>query len=113
MYQKLIAYKKENKTTSVPQYYKEDPKLAKWINHQRTSFKNKELSVERINYLESIGFVWKVHVIWIEMYERLVAYKHCHQSTVVPQRYVKDPSLGRWVTKQRVAYNKDKLSEKR
>ena len=80
---------------------------------QRVFYTKKELSVERINYFESIGFVWNIRFPWIEMYERLVAYKHCHQSTLVPHRYTEDPRLGHWVTKQRVAYNKDELSEKR
>ena len=51
------------------------------------------MSIEQINYLESIGFVWKIRVPWIEMYGRLVDYKICHQSTLVPSRYTEDLSL--------------------
>ena len=115
MYQRLIAYKKQHKTTSVPRHYKDDQQLAIWVKCQRADYKNKKLSIERINYLESIGFVWKIrcdYVPWIEMYERLVAYKQCHQSTLVARRYTENPRLGRWSTKQRVKYNKGKLSEK-
>jgi len=115
MYQNLIAYKKQYRTTFVPKRYKEGQNLGTWVYTQRQCYKKKEMSIERINYLESIGFVWKIRecVPWVEMYERLVAYKHCHHSTMVPSRYTEDPSLGMWVVKQRVAYKKDKLSEKR
>ena len=118
MYQRLITYKKQHKSTSVPKCYKEDQNLGRWVDNQRSIYKSKKLSVERINYLESIGFVWKFHnrgppIPWIEMYERLVIYKQHHQSTLVPQTYKEDARLGRWVATQRVAYNKDELSEKR
>jgi len=65
MYQKLIVYKNQHKSTSVPRTYKEDPQLASWVHYQRTVYTNKLLSVERVNYLESIGFVWKPLVPWI------------------------------------------------
>merc|ERR1712238_279289 len=115
MYQKLIAYKKENKTTSVPARYKEDQNLGVWVRYQRRCYKNKEISVERINYLESIGFVWKIRdqFPWIEMYKRLVVYKQCHQSTLVPHKCKEDRFLGQWVSRQRAEYNKGKLLEKR
>ena len=114
MYHRLILYKKKHKTASVPRRYKEDSRLATWVHTQRKCYKKKELSIERINYLESIGFVWKIvnYVPWIDMYDRLVTYKHCHQSTLVPQQYTEDTSLGQWVSKQRFKYKKGKLLEK-
>jgi len=119
MYQRLITYKKQHKTTSVPKSYTEvDSKLGPWVECQRTSYKKKKLSVERINDLESIGFSWKLRdsvpaIPWNEMYERLVAYKKYHQSALVPTRYKEDPRLGTWVQTQRFKYNKGKLLEKR
>ena len=115
MYQKLIVYKKQHNTTSVPQYYKEDTQLGCWVYNQRTAYKNKTISVEQINHLESVGFVWKIvdRVPWIEMYERLVTYKQCYQSTLVPLRFTENPRLGRWVSKQREKYNNNILSNVR
>jgi len=85
MYQNLIAYKKQHQTTSVPSRYKEGQNLGGWVRYQRQCYKNKELSIERINYLESIGFVWKVRDrAWIDMYDRLVAYKVQYGTTLVP-----------------------------
>jgi len=59
MYTRLKACNKQHKSTSVSGRYKEDQQLAKWVNNQRTFYKNKKLSVQRINDLEAIEFVWK------------------------------------------------------
>jgi len=115
MYQKLMTYKEQHKSTSVPRAYKADTALAAWVNTQRKFYKNKTISVEHMNYLECIGFVWKLRdlIPWIEMFERLVAYKQRYQSTLVPFHFTEDPRLGHWVSVQRIKCNKSKLSEKR
>merc|ERR1712238_453188 len=41
---------------------------------------------------------------WIEMFNHLVDYKTKFNSTSVPQRYVSDHHLGKWVNNQRTAY---------
>jgi hypothetical protein len=43
----------------VPQGYKEDPKLANWVNSQRTVFKNGTMNPERKRMLDEIGFDFK------------------------------------------------------
>ena len=115
MYQRLVAYKQQHQTTIVPQKYEEDQQLATWVHNQRVFYMKKQLSVERTNYLESIGFVWNLRncVPWIEMYKRLVVYKQHNQSTQVPYKYIEDPSLGSWVYRQGHAFKKDNLSESR
>ncbi|OEU21512.1 hypothetical protein FRACYDRAFT_224348 [Fragilariopsis cylindrus CCMP1102] len=114
MYQKLVAYKKKHKSTIVPTEYQADPSLGIWVHSQRTNYIKKELHIDRINHLESIGFVWNAYDMnWREIYYRLVAYKMQHDSTAVPYRCTEDPSLGLWVSTQRVAYNNGKLSGKR
>jgi hypothetical protein len=114
MYHRLVAYKKQHRSTIVPEYYKEDPKFGIWVSNQRKYYKNKTLSVERINRLESIGFVSDPSdKKWMEMYNRLVAFKKQHKSTKVPRRYMEDPQLGSWVYWQRHRYMENKLTEKR
>ena len=114
MYQKLVAYKKKHKSTNVPLKYQTDPKLGSWVSTQRKSYNKKVLSIDRINHLELIDFVWDSHdAKWMEMYSKLVEYKKQNKSTVVPKFYTEDPSLGLWVCNQRVVYNKGKLSGKR
>jgi DNA-binding SARP family transcriptional activator len=106
MFQKLVAYKKNHMSTNVPQNFKKDPKLGKWVTHQRTHYKNKRMTAERINCLDSIGFIWDLcDVQWMEMYQKLVANKKNHMSTNVPQNFKKDPKLGKWVSTQRRNYN--------
>jgi hypothetical protein len=115
MFQLLVAYKKERKSTNVPEGYKEDPKLAAWVSFQRQRYNSKSISIERINRLESIEFVWKHKdlVPWEEIYQRLVAYKKKHKSTIVPRRYEVDLKLGNWVKNQRIYYNNKQLSTER
>jgi len=106
----LVEYKKAHKgSTLVPHIYDANPELGMWTSKQRVTYKEKKLSTERINRLNGIGFVWKVctQVPWIESYNRLVAYKEKYGTTVVPQIYPEDPSLGLWVTKQRQRCKKE------
>jgi hypothetical protein len=114
MYQRLVTYKREYNSASVPHHYKEDPKLGRWVHHQRTHYKAKSISIYRINRLESTGFVWDPYDSqWMGMYEKLVAYKKQYRSTKVPQHYMEDPQLGKWINKQRVRYKKSELTDKR
>ena len=103
MYERLVTYKKKYKSTCVPTSYEDDPDLAIWVNNQRNK---KELAKDRINRLNSIGFVWDVYdALWTKMYERLVTYKKKYKSTCVPTSYEADEQLGRWVADQRTFNN--------
>jgi len=48
---------------------------------------------------------------WMEMYQRLVAYKKEHKDTRVHKGYNKDPKLGSWVSSQRTLYRDKKITE--
>jgi len=114
MFQRLVDYNNEFKSTNVPRSYKADPKLVIWVITQRTRYSKKELSADRINLLESIGFTWNPRdAQWMKMYNRLVAYNQQHKSTDVPSNYKADPPLGTWVKRQRKYYRNGKLSAKR
>jgi hypothetical protein len=113
-YQRLVAYKKKHKSTSVPRNHQGHLKLANWVSHQRTYYNNKQLSTERTNLLESIGFVWAPDdVRWMEMYSKLIECKKQNKSTMVPIHCTEDPSFGNWVYTQRQVYNQGTLSGKR
>ena len=59
MFKKYLAFKEENNTSSIPK--KADPSLSNWMSFQRSCYKRKHkrsLSVDRINPLQSSGFVW-------------------------------------------------------
>ncbi|OEU09072.1 hypothetical protein FRACYDRAFT_163894, partial [Fragilariopsis cylindrus CCMP1102] len=111
MFQRLVAYKKQHKSTNVSLNYT-DPKLGQWVMTQRKSHKNKKLSVDRTSLLDSIMFVWVIYEIlpWEDMYSKLVEYKRQHGSTLVPTKH---PRLGQWVYTQRKVYNNGGLLKKR
>jgi len=118
MYQRLVTYKKEYKDTNVPYSYKAYPQLARWVSKQRCEYRNKTMTEERKQLLDSIGFIvpdllTKNIAPWEEMYERLVAYKKEHNSTRVPKKYEADPQLGGWVCNQRTLYRRKKMTEER
>ncbi|OEU09122.1 hypothetical protein FRACYDRAFT_154308, partial [Fragilariopsis cylindrus CCMP1102] len=113
-FQRLVAYKATHKNTMVPQEYKEDSKLGRWVKTQRQLFENNKLLEERLDKLDSIGFVWKVDdTKWQKTFQRLVAYKGIHKNTMVPTQYDEDPSLGLWVSNQRQHFKKNELSKER
>merc|ERR1712238_346061 len=108
MYTRLVDYNKKQNitTTNIPSNYSIDSKLSKWVSHQRTAYRRRELSAHRIDRLEKVGFwQWKTathNVKWMEMYERLLLY---HQKYAGNQKmknticYNKDLQLERWIFK--------------
>ena len=109
MLQKLVAYKKLHKNKMVPQPHKKDSKLGRWVCKQRYLFKKNELPKERLDQLNSIGFVWRVHkdVKWDDMFQKLVAYQKAYKHTLVPNPQKEDPKFGRWVSAQRQNFRKN------
>lgn len=98
MYRRLVKYKAKYGNTCVPCIYEEDPSLGNWVHRQRHSCNE----LDRINLLNEIGFEWSSSkVAWMQMYRRLVAHKRIHGSTCVPYNFEEDPSLGKWVHRQR------------
>ena len=54
MYQRLKAFEERHGHTLVPFRYKQDPKLATWVQRQR-QYCNKQ---DRVDLLNDLGFVW-------------------------------------------------------
>ena len=105
MYSLLVKYKKTNKSITITKKFDDKHRLQYWIRQQRYYYNKKVLCVDRINRLDSIGFVWDVRdAYWIEMYDRLVKYKKQNKTTCVPHIYPADPPLGKWVNHQRTFY---------
>ena len=113
----LVAFKEEFGHCNVTKNYVAKPSLGTWCSHARTAYNNVQkgkksdynLSKERIDRLEEIGFQWKA-IDYDEGFEKrlfeLKTFKeefgHCN----VPQRYVENTSLGEWCTTIRGAYKK-------
>jgi hypothetical protein len=100
--------------------------LANWVGVQRRRYKQSKLSTERVQQLESIGFDWVVEQgsnsyfcdnsteakeqRWNLMFERLCAYKAAYGNCLVQQGWKLDTRLADWVTSQRMANNRGRLS---
>jgi len=102
MYDRLVAYKAEFGSVRVPQGYKADPELGRWVHGQRYHCK---CQIKR-TWLDKMGFEWKPIKItesreWMDVYKRLIAYKNRCGHANVPQRWKEDIALGRWVHRQR------------
>ncbi len=110
----LCTFKKETGHCNVPSTYNENKHLAHWVIRQRTTYSKKALSKEYIDRLINIGFVFEPDKeAWEKMFFILCNYKELKGDCDVPQNYVENPLLGRWVTTQRVCYNKKKLAQDR
>ena len=75
MYQKIVAYKMLHKNTIVPFHYQEDPKLGRWVCHQRLRHKDNSILPKRVYLLKSIGFdlegaiATTYYSVWTGMFE--------------------------------------------
>ena len=54
----LVQFKELHGHCNVPRSYTNKPKLGSWVSKQRCAYKNKKLSPNRINKLNTIGFDW-------------------------------------------------------
>jgi len=65
-YDELLQYKEKHGDTRVPQHFKENKALGKWVAKQREQYKlhkkgkHSFLTPDRLEKLNSIGFVWSV-----------------------------------------------------
>jgi hypothetical protein len=128
MFERLRAYKEVHGNCLVPKRYKDDPKLGTWVDTQRVQRKKMlkhmaavelqnedpsaadsfvpikspgRLTAERMEKLESLGFVWSLRDDWQKHYMELKAYKEQHGHCNVPARYAENRKLGIWVSAQR------------
>ena len=114
-YRALRQYKEEHRHCVVPKRYPPNKTLGTWVDTQRQAHRKKkegkqsQITPERIQKLEEIGFVWNVREAdWLEMYNELVEFEKKHHRCVVPKRYPPNKTLGTWVDKQRTQHRKKK-----
>jgi hypothetical protein len=122
---KLAAYKAAHGHCNVPRGWAEDPKLAKWVNSQRTLKKKLDrgepcegMTAARAARLEALGFDWEKQPRqpargghkqgngWAAQLDKLAAYSQEHGDCNVPYDWAEDPALGQWVSRQRTLKKK-------
>ena len=107
MFERLVSYKRKFQSMNVPYLHS---RLWNWTQTQRTNNKSNKLSQDRIDRLDSIGFVWNINDgNWMAKYHQLCAHRKKCKSTNFFHKY--EPQLASWVSLQR--FNKNKLSAKR
>ncbi len=80
--------------------------LKVWVANQRTAYKNKTLSDEKISLLEDLGFVWTLRKRSVakhdfnKMFEKLKAFYQKHGHSNVPRTHP-DGCFAEWVATQR------------
>jgi len=118
MFAALKVYKEQHSNCLVPNYYPVNEKLGVWVKTQRYQYrllndgKTAKISEERVNLLNSVGFVWDVNKMidaehkreWDRNLEQLKLYKIEHGNCNVPSKYAPIPHLGSWMARQRAHY---------
>ncbi len=90
--------------------------LGKWCSRQRAAYTRHELSHERIQLFEAIGFMWDpLESAWQKQYNYLQEYRKTYPDTwpQASEEYPIGNNLGKWCSRQRVKYSKKKLSHER
>merc|ERR1712107_110723 len=100
-YRKLEEFKALYDHTNVPKSWEEDPKLGKWVQWQRTSYRRHRqntLRKDRIELLERLGFQWEIQQenwdrLWMESYNNLLEFQDKHGHLQVPDKKVNGWSI--------------------
>ena len=90
--------------------------LGKWVGSQRTAYKKGQLTPERIQRLDDLGFVWDVLTEqWEQGFRELASFKVANNHCRVPQscKTASGFTLGNWVSQQIRFYNKGQLTPER
>jgi hypothetical protein len=110
-YQDLAAYYKEHGHCNLPYTYQEDPGLVHWIKRQRHQHKRiklgkrSNLTQDRIQLLDMIGFNWDSHQnSWASNFESLREFYKNHTHFNGPADYGDKGRLANWIKRQKRQY---------
>ncbi|MBF0323216.1 MAG: helicase associated domain-containing protein, partial [Magnetococcales bacterium] len=113
MYATLLAFQRERNHCVVPKDWPDNPALARWVAQQRQSNRREQLSPERVQRLNDIGFTWDSReILWEEMFALLMLYREKHGDCNVPDPWPENADLAWWVGAQRKAYQNGNLNPK-
>jgi hypothetical protein len=119
----LADYRKVHGHCNVPGKYSENAELGRWVTRQKYQHnlhlkgKTSQITLSRIQALESLGFRWGSRdstCTWEDRLSELADFRkvhgHCNVRKVhghcnVPQQYSENARLATWVTHQRSQYS--------
>ncbi|MFY0691510.1 MAG: helicase associated domain-containing protein [Paracoccaceae bacterium] len=111
-YSELVRYKEIYGDCNVPRSWPESEQLGKWVRLQR--IKLNTLSKKKLDLLKAIGFDWDpLSTGWERMYSELIRYKEAHGDCNVPRSWSENEPLANWVSTQRVAGKRGRLTDER
>ena len=115
-YDELLEYKNQNGHCNVPQTFKANPTLGKWVIGQRHLKHKGQLSNDRVRKLDRIGFIWSKKAmsdkeLWEFRFQQLLDYRKEHGDCNVPTQNEENPQLGSWVGTQRAFRKNGRLSQ--
>lgn len=108
-YLALLEYRHRCGHCRVPQDWKENPKLAKWVSTQRRWRALGKISQDRVALLEKIGFEWSLGGTWDDRFAELCAFKERFGHTRVKAKWEENPLLGAWAVDQRYRRRRGEL----
>jgi superfamily II DNA or RNA helicase len=122
-YRVLEAYVREHGNPNVPRTHS-NSKLASWVWIQRqrrngtlssrSGHTADQMTAEQVCLLDNLGFRWDARdEQWMEIFEKLKAYKAKHGHCDAGLEKGDDAVLARWVKAQRVGQNSSKLTAER
>jgi len=96
-------------------HIEKDFTLGNWVSKQREFKKSGRLHPDRINRLESLGFIWDAQIdAWEIGFSTLQKFKNREGHCRTPQKHIEEGiTLGRWVMVQRASRDKGKLDPER
>jgi superfamily II DNA or RNA helicase/uncharacterized protein YgiB involved in biofilm formation len=117
-FQETLLYKTRTGNPNVPQSYKttEGYQLGTWQDTHRKNYRKGNLSPDRIEQLENIGFTWeKLEEKFEKGFQETLLYKESTGNPNAPMIYKTSEGyhLGAWQNKQKEKYSNGKLSPER
>jgi hypothetical protein len=99
-YSQLVRFKRKFGHCNVPQHWKTNIELGRWVIRQRARKGN--LTTKRIKRLNKIGFVWNTFEhSWENYFSKLIEFKNRNGHCYVSKSDQKNLKLADWVNKQR------------
>lgn len=115
-YEKLVEYKNNFGIVDVPKNLTFNGyKLGRWCLQQKIYYNKGKLSQNRIDKLNSIGFIFdSLEEEWNRRYEQYKRYVSENKTLYVPKQTVyENENLGSWILTQKHRFKVGKLSEER
>jgi len=114
MLTEMSYFKNKNGHCNIAQRDSDNPKLASWVSNQRENNKKRNLSIEQVNSLDEIGFIWNVlDYQWEQSFVELIKFKKKNGHCNIPRCYSESPKLGLWLSSQRISKKNGRLSPER